>query len=33
MEKKSGPIMQMGFVVEDLDDAIDYWTKNNFARG
>ncbi|MDC0184922.1 VOC family protein [Rhodobiaceae bacterium] len=27
MEKKSGPIMQMGFVVEDLDDAIDYWTK------
>ena len=27
MEKKFGPIMQMGFVVEDLDDAIDYWTK------
>jgi len=27
MEKKSGPIMQMGFVEENLDDAIDYWTK------
>lgn len=25
--KKFGPIMQMGFVVEDLDTAINFWTK------
>ena len=27
MEKKFGPIMQMGFIVEDMDIAIDFWTK------
>ena len=27
MVKKFGPIMQMGFVVEDLDTAINFWTK------
>ena len=27
MEKKFGPIMQMGFIVEDMDVAIDFWTK------
>lgn len=27
MEKKFGPIVQMGFVVESLDEGIEFWTK------